>query len=390
MRIAGGMTIAWLSLFLAHASHALGTIEFGPEFTLSDVKYGSSDKFYNVHTRMQKHLVEDQPEGAKFEVVSEGGPHTFTSPNGWWFSWHQEGGDEWHGASMEVRMKQGTVDYFRHFKNDMQDAIFVSAANEDIIPALFRGGGHINISASAFDSDLLLRNFVVDLINHDELFLGVFGYDTNNALSFQLLPPRAQLAVYEVIQKFEQGIVEGVANPDEQGAFLHQLQQAMQFAMDDFIFRWGLIEQRGKYFAFNFSKFTSNKRMELRAVRPQASMDMWVRQIDLLAHRLAYLDKIKRPIPILWKVPVKPLSFSVAGENHMLNPPIEPQLAMRAFYEYVTESGLKWQDHRDYLWPQWTWNIDGRPSELEKFEKSQWFTRREKVARCQQELEVAG
>lgn len=386
MKVAGGLTIAWLSLCLAHASHALGTLEFGPEFTLSDVKEGSSWKFYDVHARMIKHLVEDQAEGAKFSVLRADGTENFqfTSPNGWWFEWHREGLDEDHGCSMEIRMNPGTVEHFRHFKNDMQDAIFDSAAIEDIIPALWRGGGHINISKTAFDSRMLLRNFIVDMINHNELFLGIFGYDTFNALSFQLISPKAQRAALAVIKQFDRG---QITDPDK---FLWNLQRAMQFEMDPFLRRWGSqLSERGKYFAFNLLRYSDEKgRIEIRAVRPQASMDVWIRQIDLFAHRLAYLDQFKRPIPIRPIVPIKPLSFAVEEENHTLNPPVDAQLAMRAFYKYVTESGLKWQDHRDYLWPQWTWVIDGKPSELEKFETSQWFRDRER-SNCEGKLEVA-
>lgn len=281
-------------------------------------------------------------------------------------------------------MNPGTVEHFRHFKNDMQDAIFDSAAIEDIIPALWRGGGHINISKTAFDSRMLLRNFIVDMINHNELFLGIFGYDTFNALSFQLISPKAQRAALAVIKQFDRG---QITDPDK---FLWNLQRAMQFEMDPFLRRWGSqLSERGKYFAFNLLRYSDEKgRIEIRAVRPQASMDVWIRQIDLFAHRLAYLDQFKRPIPIRPIVPIKPLSFAVEEENHTLNPPVDAQLAMRAFYKYVTESGLKWQDHRDYLWPQWTWVIDGKPSELEKFETSQWFRDRER-SNCEGKLEVA-
>lgn len=388
MKFAGGLTIVWLSLCLAHASHALGPLKFGPEFTLSDVQTGYSWKFNSVNARMIKHLIEGQPEGSKFKVELSTNieMYTFTSPNGWWFNWVREGTDDGNGCSMEFRMIPESVEFYRHYQADIQDAIFTSAALEGIYPALWRGGGHINISRSAFDSRLLLRNFVVDMINHNELFLGIFGYDTFNALSFSLIPARARIAALQVIKQFDRGEILDTEK------FLWDLQKAMQIELDPFFPRWGShLDERGKYFALNLLRHSHEKaRIEIRAVRPQASVDVWVRQIDLIAHRLAYLDKIKRPIPIREIVPVKPISFSVAEENHMLNPPVDPQLALRAFYRYVSEAGMKWQDHRDYLWPQWTWTIEGQPSELQKFETSQWFLEREKLKSCEKNLEVAG
>lgn len=384
----GAMAAIWLSFSLPHASYALGNLKFGPEFSLGDIATGSSVKFIYVHSRMRKHLEDGQPDGEKFTVIAGneyGFPWTFRSPNGWWFEWHQEGTDENCGATMEIRMSPGSVEFFRHFKDDMQDAIFASAANEGIYAPWYRGGGHINISATAFDSDLLLRNFIVDMINHDELFMGILGYDTNNALPFQLIPPKAQQKVYKVIDEFDRGLF-------GRSQLLDQIQKVMRREKDPFLPQWKKLQDRGKHFAFNFiGMIQKYEKLEIRGVRPQASMDVWVRQIDLLAHRLAYLDQIKQPISIQWKVPVQPINLDADGENHMLNPPVDPQLALRAFYEYVTESGLKWQDHRDYLWPKWMYKQDGESqSQLEIFEQSEWFLQQEAQSRCEQYLGVAG
>jgi hypothetical protein len=40
-------------------------------------------------------------------------------------------------------------------------------------------------------------------------------------------------------------------------------------------------------------------------------------------------------------------------QDRVLNPPVDPQQALQAFHQYVTESGLRWEDHQDYLWPRW-------------------------------------
>ena len=47
-----------------------------------------------------------------------------------------------------------TVNGFKKYQTDIQDAVFVSAANNNYFPALFRGGGHINVSSYFFEKNL--------------------------------------------------------------------------------------------------------------------------------------------------------------------------------------------------------------------------------------------
>ena len=154
---------------------------------------------------------------------------------------------------------------------------------------------------------------------------------------------------------------------------------------DIFIREWRKHEKndfgRYKSFAINFSHVNEGDeaRIEIRAVRPQASMNVFVRQIDLFQHRFDYLATLDHPIPLAPMIPVEPLKVDI----HKLTPPVSAQDALRAFYQYVRESGLRWRDHRDYLWPQW---ISG--GELEKFESSPWFENQEMEAGCEARLKA--
>lgn len=360
-----------MTLLMAFQAHALGRLRFGPEFTFCDLETAGSEKFSKTVQIMTNHLVHGQPEGAKFKVEKR----IFSSPNGWWFEWMQEGANEKIGIVMEIKMFPAPAEYFRRFKDDMQDAIFASAANAGLFPALFRGGGHINISSSAFDTDLFLRNFLVDLMNHNELFMGVFGYDTNNALPFALIPKSSEIAVRKVIRDFDNGAYKKLGR----NKFVSDLEAARATETDPFLKMWGKVKTvRAKHFDFNLGHLQEQRRLELRGVRPQASMDVWLRQIELLEARLKYLDGIKWPIPIKLEVPVEPIDL----KNHRLNPPVDPQKALQAFYRYVSESGREWKDHTDYLWPKWI--TDG---EVAKFEKSEWFKFRERK-KCEQALSL--
>lgn len=368
-----------LSLGVAPLAQALGNVTFGPEFTFFNFSPNGPELRDKVFKRMRQHLVANQPGKAKFYVRELGLWTRFASPNGWWF----DAGEDLGGV-VEVKTIPGSVDFFRKFERDMQDAIFASASNEGFFPAMFQGGGHVNIGLGAFDgNDLLLRNFIVDLYNHNELFMGVFNYDTSNALPFDLLNPEVRRQMKAEIRAFDQAATT-VNSTSAQIRLMLDLQGIQARSIDSLAVRWNRKTERGKQFAVNFTHVNMNSegRIELRGFRPQANMDMWIRQIDLLYHRLMYLEKIKEPIPLRSRVPLLKLDFE--KKEHHLNPPLDPQLALRSFYQFVTESGPEWRDHRDYLWPNWV--TDG---ELEKFEKSAWFLERENNQDCARVLAAA-
>ena len=340
-------------------------IEFGPEFTFGRLDDNPPD-VRMMQGRMDVHLIRGQEKGAKFrrKVLSTDPAVRYYSPNGW-----NATVDDDQGV-IEVQMKPMTVELFEHFKNDIQDAIFASAANIDHWPLLWRGGGHINLSFSTFKNNpLLFRNFIVDCYNHNELFMGAFGYDTHNAMSWNVHPAR-RAGLEKTIELFDHGNYFSAVN------FAEDLEKNVNVTDVEPVMLWGTEELRiQKEFAINFI-WVREGRLEIRAVRPQASVDVWVRQIRLIKKRLEYLEKLKEPLAIDPKVEVQPIDL----EKHMLEPPVNPQDAMKAFYTYVTEAGEDWADHRDYLWPKWGW--DG---EIKKFEKSYWFKKRQSE-KCEKRL----
>lgn len=330
----------------AQAKESEFSILFGPEFTFQvdavDFEFNAAERMF---LRASRHLVDGQPDGAKF---SEAGLFGLRSPNGWTFEISPD------IQVVEVKMSPLPAEVFRRFKSDMQDAIFASASNENLFPALFLGGGHINIDLETLlERPLLLRNFIVDLFNHSELFLGAFNYDTNNALPFPLFPLRTRLAISEIVNRFDRGEYNG-----ELGAirFLRELHSAQKDMRDEFLGDWRTDRSasRNKNFAVNFSHVAESgrrRRLEIRGVRPQASMEEWVAQIELLDSRIRYLNVLNRPIPLIVESPL--LNELVTLKKHKLTPPAEPSVLIQAFHRYVTEAGEPWEKHRGYLWPKW-------------------------------------
>jgi hypothetical protein len=353
-----------LAIF-ACSGFALEPVLFGPEFTfMHDQNFPNGELLRHIEC----HLVTDQPEGAKFHRdQSYEGRITWNSPNGWWTAIYEDSG------GFEVNTKAMTLNDFKKYAADLQDAIFVSAANTGHFPALWQGGGHINIDVTIFRKNpLLFRNFMVDLFNHNELYMGIFNYDFSNARPFQLMFYRNGIYLEELglnraagfdvfFRRFLADLDAEIPNPASQDDF-DSIAEKFRLKFHTCMYGSG---------AINLNKLNES-RVELRAVRPQASIDVFIRQIELLEARLRYLEKLKSPISSNSQVPLM-LNTDEELSKDTLTPPVEPQAALRAFYNYVTESGQPWRNHRDYLWPQW---ISG--GELEKFEMSEWFKSRER------------
>jgi hypothetical protein len=343
---------------------------FGPEFTFIGPTPTTSidiNGAADIIARQYEHLVEGQPEGAKFMQT---GHDSFRSPNGWSFTTSHDPG------VVEVQMEPMTWPEYAHYASDIQDAIFASAANKNYFPALFMGGGHINIGIDLLigHSRLLFRNLLADLINHSELFMGILGYDTHNALPFPFFSPQLKAKIVGQFELFDRGAI----NLNELVESIDSLQS--DEINDDFMMMWHTRGSRGKFTGFNLAlKSENGRRLELRGVRPQASMDVWVRQIRLLAKRIEFLRKKRRPIAV---EPIVVVEDPVDAEKHFLNPPVNPREALHAFHQYVIESGERWQDHKDYLWPRWI--TDG---EVRRYERTKAFRDLERQ-RCAQALEL--
>src|SRR5258706_12643170 len=112
----GGMRLLLVLLFvMGSSSHALEPVFFGPEFTFKAPSRETTYGLALMVRRVRKHLVNNQPDGEKFEerqMIKEG-KTKWLSPNGWWFTTFKDQG------VVEVTMSPGTPEYFRQFAGDM-------------------------------------------------------------------------------------------------------------------------------------------------------------------------------------------------------------------------------------------------------------------------------
>jgi hypothetical protein len=352
-----GVGMGWVVLsFLFSSAFALDPVKFGPEFTfMADHTLHVS----NFPQQAVNHLVHEQPEGCKFSV-DQGyeSRQRLISPNQWWFCISTDSGGH------EVGMSPMSVAEYKKFEADIHDAIFVSAANSGYFPALWQGGGHINVDITEFRKNpLLFRNWIADMLSHGELFMGIFNYDISNQRPHQLASSDVRARVAQDFGLPSDPGFEVLANE-----MLRHVDEILSSGHGDETFA-KMLEVLKKFnelgIAFSFSKINEN-RVELRGFRPQASIRVFINQIELIQKRLEYLEKFDGPIPVRLRMDIPD---ALADR---LTPPVNPQEALKAFYEYVSEAGLRWADHRDYLWPQWQTG-----GELAFFENSVWFKERE-------------
>ncbi len=316
---------------------------FGPEFTFTFDGMVPAEKKQEFFRHLRYHLIKFQPEAARFQIeidLAETGTSTFTSPNGWSFKVTEDPG------VLEVTMDPMTVAEFRKFKSDIQDAVFASAAAVGLYPWDFLGGGHINVDIGIFGGSLLLaRNFVVDFWSHNELAMGIFNYDPLNAVSLSLYRFEHIEKIREVIARSDAGEYgEGTQAIERFFAALNKVLRAGTSYFGD-----------GKKEKATDLNFGHVGRIEVRSVRPQKNMDVWLNQIELIDARINnHLAPMTEPLLLKFEVPPQfPLNFNRGPLSHLLSPPVQPKRALRAFHRYILESKLDWKHHTDYTWPAW-------------------------------------
>jgi hypothetical protein len=393
-------------LLLSSVAQATELI-FGPEFAITSQEILDAqqpaplnvnlstlrrESFYNtvlVNKRqalielLKQRLVHDRPIGEKFEVyfknIDDELRFVLRSPSGWYAALGVDPGVlEWTTNPM-------TLQQFQNFKNEIQEVIFTIPGEIGLGPALFAGGGHINVGLGPFSSDrLLLRNFVVDLLNHSELFLGVFNHDTNNAISPWLLKVSDLNRIIDFL-KSPPEVLQSMELED----FMWKMENSFNvYTNDPYLdyFRpltahYFHVRNTGVAFCFRQDKHIyqdqrlGSWRMEIRAVRPQTSMDVFLNQIELIQKRVDFLSRQSDYLQLQNRLQI---DFRGRVEDRVYNPPVDPQAALQSFYEFVTESGLRWEDHQSYLWPWWITS-----GELARFNSGLEYARATQLRSCQ-------
>lgn len=302
--------VALTSFHVTAQESVIDELTFGSEFSFSRDDFiapGSTSTDYPLRQGYQnrfKKLVINLEDGREYEVDSAG--NIVLRYSNFEITVATDIG------TFEAKLSPGTLAQMEERAPLVQRDLFDNMAMIEVNPQEFRGGGHIHIGVGAFGNDLtLFRNFVVDYYNHNGLAEGGLNFDENNSRSLALAPDGDKNAVREVIREIDNGTIT-------------DLRQAMT--------KLNKARGSGKAMRFNTTLMT----IEIRAIRPQRSMNDFVKQIRLFSKRFEFLEKQSSLVPFGdWN----PTRTSLEALDHT--------------HRYVTESGLDWKDYRHMVLPAW-------------------------------------
>ncbi len=230
---------------------------------------------------------------------------------------------------IEVTHREVTVEEYRKtYRSIMQDLVFDVMAEVGLKPWDFAGSGHIHMGLkSAFGANgFLLRQYMADYFNHPVLAMGGMNQDLRNAASILELPDNIRAGFKMALASFDVDQRKTVA--DFQMLFSQFV--VHNTSMPDPVWKngeGGRHNRPAKYHAMHFSSFET---LEHRAIRPQASAQMFLDQISMIDARIKYLAGIKYPIDFL-----------------EATVPADRIAAAQQFYEYARPADIPWSR----LWP---------------------------------------
>lgn len=232
---------------------------------------------------------------------------------------------------VEIQTKPSTYEEFLHMKGRMHDDIFLAAKAVGIEPDIMASGGHIHIgTSSAFGKDArLLRNFIVDFANHPELAAGVLDVNYTNAPPLAAHEPQIRDEFKKVLFDFDNGKIGDIQS------------LARTINKKVYITSFCDVDPSSKFQALCLNR-TADKQfkpqdmtVEIRSVRTQVTAEEFLKELKLFQSRIDYLSKVTAN--------GKNVAFLDATDK------MSDKEMVNAFYRYVKESGLDWEEYKTLL-----------------------------------------
>ncbi len=190
-------------------------------------------------------------------------------------------------------------------------------------PAIFLSGGHINIGVdSAFgagkDFDLRsYRNFIIDFVNHSEIYHGALLYDPTRIAAKPVLDdPERRAAFGEILADLDAQLV----REDLTAEKVVSLRKEYDDLFLNFDFRKG--------FAIN----PQSDVIEIRSVRAQKDIEYLRSILELFQARIETVSRVREPLPFLNVGPIRSYGQGLAQ-----------------FETYVRGSNLDWERYKKLL-----------------------------------------
>lgn len=301
---------------------------FGAEFIFTNDEIREADQRHDgfPKIRLRKELAEKIvtlcAQRTSFadhcNVINDGFTVRVAYSNGFWFEITT---DE---QVLEVQTKPSTFDEFHALRERLQRDLFDVAHQVGLQPDIFASGGHIHIGIKeAFGNDgRLLRNFFVDFANHPEIADGVLDLNYLNAPPLSAHSERVRDNLRKVLEEFDSSNDQSITN------FARLINKKVYteaiaprvFVMPD------------KYQALNLRH---KETIEIRSIRAQLDMDEFLKELKLFESRIAYVKKLTKD-----GANIKYLGLSGNMKDKAM---------VDAFYRYVRESGLDWNEYKTLM-----------------------------------------
>jgi len=250
--------------------------------------------------------------------------NTVTTPEGFWFRITLD------GPVLEVLTEPMTLEQVNERSARLEQLIWGAAKKVGLRADKRLGGGHVHLDIeSHFGGDrMLFRNFVVDLMNRPELFMGGFGLNYFN-------PP---LSFYgeEAIKKFKKIVSKFDKDPNVSiEIFMEQMNDFFESLQHPI-----LPTPYAKYQALNFKHFLKYGTLEIRGIRPHVSAEHAQKTVQILQSRIQVLKQKGK----LLKVKVPDYSHvyyvkRVQAYRHFLHD-LSPKKIMKSMQKYAKAAGL--------------------------------------------------
>ena len=193
---------------------------------------------------------------------------------------------------LEANAQPNTLLSYKLVLDRLDKYLFQSAREVGLEPHHKLGGGHIHISRRAFkENSLAFRNFFVDFQNRPEIALGVFGQSYENAPMLSVLKQSQRTAFEKALISFK----------NAKNMSIDQFVKLINTKVYTQSFRpeWG---SPTHYQALNLNRMAWEDQLatlEIRSFRPQKSVEIFYKQIQLLSRWIEKMQEVQYEIPYL-------------------------------------------------------------------------------------------
>lgn len=242
----------------------------------------------------------------------------------------------WIGAKpdpgvVEVVASPFTIEDLDTFMGDILElSLFTASKKSGFSRTTFGGEEHIHIDfdslfreeASAGSIDyLLFRNYIVDWVNHNELYWGGLHYDPKARGATPLLQEASHRKSFEIwLRDYDELLDNGTMTPEEFTNLLKYLKNVCGFRAGSALNIIGL----------------KGKTIEIRCSKNKKDMKQLRRFLILLQTRANYLKNYRKKLPYYRADAIQ-----------------SAQEGVNRFYRYLKESNLSWNEYSSLLTYNW-------------------------------------